>query len=456
MCNAERSLFPIWAVLYRKRQECPNEDSDDGYDSDHAGRVAYQGEEAFVIEQRVSNLMHSLLLGACMFLAPVLGFLPRAVLWGYFIFTAVEALPGNQCWHRIVLLFIDPNYRRAHHAGERMPLFVDLVPYRHIRNFTLVQVFFIATSYSLTWIEAGGIAFPIVIALTLPARHVLLRKYLKYKYLYELDRHEDVEEVIEREAPEPPELRDDPHHYLTGERLGGHGAFGQVVRTVGERKEGKRALRELEPDESKEDIPACASYTQRTAEGLYEASETSDVDRGATTAGTATATETEEDAFEGSMDDDTLSKAEQDKLSRRMRDVQAHAGGTDEETMTKTEQNKLGAQIRSQLSSAGAGAQDGTTAGAQGEDDPGASISRIELELHTAGAEERGSEAGAGASGQAEEDNDDEGRVTNTGAREDITSQETYDGDDQATETDDRHATRLDAAERGQSGSADR
>jgi hypothetical protein len=349
------------------------DESDD--DSDHTGDVAYKGEEAFVIEQRVSSMVHSLLIGACLFLAPVLGLVPRAVLWGYFVYTAVEALPGNQCWHRITLLFIDPKQRRAHHVGERMPVFVDVVPYRHIRRFTFVQVFFIAASYGFTWVEQGNIVFPIWIALTLPVRHLMLRRFLKHKYLKELDRHEDVEEIIEKEGPEPPELRDDPHHYFTGERLGGHGAFGQVVRTVGERREGRRVMRELDSDENQEEIPACTHYQDHLRASGGDISE-SDVEHSGPESDdpratrTGTTTDIEEEA--GGTDADTSRGTEHDTFSKRMRKLhsRAHDDDDDEETMTKTEQNELAAQLRS-LQQEQHGRQDYAFEGHYGEHETG-------------------------------------------------------------------------------------
>jgi len=58
-----------------------------------------------VKEQRLSNLLQSLLVGASVGAMPVLRKIPSSVLWGYFAFMAIETLPGNQFWERICLLF---------------------------------------------------------------------------------------------------------------------------------------------------------------------------------------------------------------------------------------------------------------------------------------------------------------------------------------------------------------
>ena len=40
-------------------------------------------------------------------LTPLLKFCPVAVLWGYFAYMALDSLPGNQFWQRILLLASD-------------------------------------------------------------------------------------------------------------------------------------------------------------------------------------------------------------------------------------------------------------------------------------------------------------------------------------------------------------
>lgn len=64
-----------------------------------------------VKEQRLSNLLQSILVGLCVAAMPVLRRIPSSVLWGYFAFMAVESLPGNQFWERICLLLTSSSRR---------------------------------------------------------------------------------------------------------------------------------------------------------------------------------------------------------------------------------------------------------------------------------------------------------------------------------------------------------
>lgn len=64
-----------------------------------------------VKEQRLSNLLQSMMVGGCVAALPFLRKIPTSVLWGYFAFMAIESLPGNQFWERILLLFTAPSRR---------------------------------------------------------------------------------------------------------------------------------------------------------------------------------------------------------------------------------------------------------------------------------------------------------------------------------------------------------
>lgn len=64
-----------------------------------------------VKEQRLSNLLQSTMVGGCVAAMPILKMIPTSVLWGYFAFMAIESLPGNQFWERILLLFTAPSRR---------------------------------------------------------------------------------------------------------------------------------------------------------------------------------------------------------------------------------------------------------------------------------------------------------------------------------------------------------
>lgn len=64
-----------------------------------------------VHEQRVTNLLQSVLVGLSILAMPVIREIPTSVLWGYFAYMAIDSLPGNQFWERILLLFITPGRR---------------------------------------------------------------------------------------------------------------------------------------------------------------------------------------------------------------------------------------------------------------------------------------------------------------------------------------------------------
>ncbi|GJN05654.1 hypothetical protein PR202_ga23303 [Eleusine coracana subsp. coracana] len=64
-----------------------------------------------VNEQRLSNLLQSVLVGGCVAAMPVIRKIPTSVLWGYFAYMAIDSLPGNQFWERMHLLFVAPNRR---------------------------------------------------------------------------------------------------------------------------------------------------------------------------------------------------------------------------------------------------------------------------------------------------------------------------------------------------------
>lgn len=64
-----------------------------------------------VNEQRMSNALQSLFVGASIFGIPIIKRIPTSVLWGYFAYMAIDSLPGNQFWERILLLFITPSRR---------------------------------------------------------------------------------------------------------------------------------------------------------------------------------------------------------------------------------------------------------------------------------------------------------------------------------------------------------
>ncbi|KAG4944188.1 hypothetical protein JHK85_048834 [Glycine max] len=139
-----------------------------------------------VNEQRMSNLLQSLLIGLSIFSVNIIKMIPTSVLWGYFAYMAIDSLPGNQFWERISLLFIPPSRRykilEGYHAS-----FVESVPFKTIAVFTILQFVYFLICFGVTWIPVGGILFPLPFFLLITIREHLLPKIFKPNHLQELD-----------------------------------------------------------------------------------------------------------------------------------------------------------------------------------------------------------------------------------------------------------------------------
>ncbi|KAK3136791.1 hypothetical protein QOZ80_5BG0442520 [Eleusine coracana subsp. coracana] len=139
-----------------------------------------------VKEQRLSNLLQAAMVGACVAAMPLLKKIPTSVLWGYFAFMAVESLPGNQFWERILLLFTAPS-RRYKVLEEYHTTFVETVPFKTIAMFTLFQTMYLLVCFGITWIPIAGVLFPLMIMLLVPVRQYILPKLFKGAHLTDLD-----------------------------------------------------------------------------------------------------------------------------------------------------------------------------------------------------------------------------------------------------------------------------
>ncbi|XP_043806494.1 probable boron transporter 2 isoform X2 [Manihot esculenta] len=139
-----------------------------------------------VKEQRLSNLLQALMVGGCVAAMPLLKKIPTSVLWGYFAFMAIESLPGNQFWERILLLFTAPS-RRYKVLEECHATFIDTVPFKTIAIFTLFQTVYLLVCFGITWIPIAGVLFPLLIMLLVPVRQYLLPKFFKGAHLQDLD-----------------------------------------------------------------------------------------------------------------------------------------------------------------------------------------------------------------------------------------------------------------------------
>ncbi|WVZ08985.1 hypothetical protein V8G54_022331 [Vigna mungo] len=124
-----------------------------------------------VKEQRLSNLLQAIMVGGCVAAMPVLKKIPTSVLWGYFAFMAIESLPGNQFWERILLLFTAPS-RRYKVLEDYHATFVETVPFKTIATFTIFQTIYLLVCFGLTWVPIAGVMFPMMIMLLVPGAHL--------------------------------------------------------------------------------------------------------------------------------------------------------------------------------------------------------------------------------------------------------------------------------------------
>ncbi|KAK8709875.1 hypothetical protein V6N13_060875 [Hibiscus sabdariffa] len=139
-----------------------------------------------VKEQRLSNLLQATMVGGCVAAMPLIKKIPTSVLWGYFAFMAIESLPGNQFWERILLLFTAPS-RRYKILEEYHATFVETVPFKTIAVFTIFQTAYLLVCFGITWVPIAGVLFPLMIMLLVPVRQYVLSKFFKGVHLQDLD-----------------------------------------------------------------------------------------------------------------------------------------------------------------------------------------------------------------------------------------------------------------------------
>jgi len=159
-----------------------------------------------VNEQRVSNLLQSLLVGGCIGVTPLIRRIPTSVLWGYFAYMSIDSVPGNQFWERIKLMFVTPQRRYKVLEGAHAS-FVESVPFNIISAFTLFQLIYLLLVFGMTWIPMAGILFPLLFFFLIVIREHLIPKYFDPAHLRELDAAEY--EELEGFTPDPSEGGDE-------------------------------------------------------------------------------------------------------------------------------------------------------------------------------------------------------------------------------------------------------
>lgn len=149
-----------------------------------------------VHEQRVSNLLQSLLCGIVCFrpFSDVLREIPKAVLYGLFLFLGLSSFEGNEFAYRLSLLGMDPVLRKTQpHPYD----FVRRVEFSSVCKFTLVQAVLCGAIFGITF-TAAGVIFPVLIALLVWVRIYLMPKAFTPAELGNLD----------SQILEPPVLRE--------------------------------------------------------------------------------------------------------------------------------------------------------------------------------------------------------------------------------------------------------
>lgn len=148
-----------------------------------------------VVEQRATNFGIHVLVGLSLLLAPVLNYLPRAVLQGVFFYMGIASLTGNSLFDRLLLWLI--------WDVERYPqyVFVRKLPLKRVHLYTLVQGVCLGILYGLTAIKETAVVFPFFMASL-----AIIRKGMKYIFTEEelnlLDGYAEEEEEV-------PKLRSD-------------------------------------------------------------------------------------------------------------------------------------------------------------------------------------------------------------------------------------------------------
>ncbi|XP_020520686.1 probable boron transporter 2 isoform X2 [Amborella trichopoda] len=186
-----------------------------------------------VKEQRLSNLLQSIMVVGCVAAMPLLKKIPTSVLWGYFAFMAIESLPGNQFWERILLLFTAPS-RRYKVLEDTHASFVETVPFKTIATFTIFQTAYLLVCFGITWIPIAGVLFPLLIMLLVPVRQYVLPKFFKGAHLQDLDAAE-----YEEAPPLPFTIADESHQVFGSGIRGGHADDAEILDDIITRSRGE-------------------------------------------------------------------------------------------------------------------------------------------------------------------------------------------------------------------------
>jgi hypothetical protein len=147
-------------------------------DPHHPGRFVKREHFEYVVEQRLSNFAHALLIGV-MAIVPVfldlLRTIPVSVLDGLFLFMGVSSFAGNHFAERFLVSFLVFDHRsRLHAAPHSWPdIEMQKILFSKVVKFTVIQVAFLGIIVGVTY-SSISITFPLVILIMIPTRIWLL------------------------------------------------------------------------------------------------------------------------------------------------------------------------------------------------------------------------------------------------------------------------------------------
>ncbi|CAD5226586.1 unnamed protein product [Bursaphelenchus xylophilus] len=139
-----------------------------------------------VIEQRVTTIGVSLLIGAIAFAGSYLR-LPMASLFGVFFYLGVMNMCGVQLIQRVVLFFIPEKYLPVTPYTEQVGIW-------RMHMFTWIQIVCLVFVYMVKHYKKTALAFPFVLMLFITLRELVLPKIFSDKELKALDGEEDEDE----------------------------------------------------------------------------------------------------------------------------------------------------------------------------------------------------------------------------------------------------------------------
>ncbi|XP_061567608.1 solute carrier family 4 member 1a (Diego blood group) [Cololabis saira] len=115
-----------------------------------------------VIEQRISGIFVAILVGASIFMEPILKMIPMTALFGIFLYMGITSLSGVQMWDRMLLLITPKKYHPSDAYATRVKTY-------RMHLFTLIQVLCLGVLWAIK-MSPVSLALPFVLILTIPLR----------------------------------------------------------------------------------------------------------------------------------------------------------------------------------------------------------------------------------------------------------------------------------------------